>query len=245
MSFILEALRKSESERRMESAPQVMRVPLAIGRERLPSWVFVLIAALVISLIALAAASWRQFFSPASGPGVTAGSAPAALIENRDMRVKTPAPSSSTREPVTALSDDEPPSEPVESEAPAAETAEVGVDSAAVTAPTAPSPVATSATSATAATTPRPAAAAAAPEPDTSAASLPSAAALRAEGIPLPALDLQLHVYSANRSNRFVLVNGVRYGEGDEIAPGTELVRIAAEGAVLSFRGREFLLGAD
>jgi hypothetical protein len=40
-------------------------------------------------------------------------------------------------------------------------------------------------------------------------------------------------------------VNGLRFREGEEIAPGTVLVRIAAEGAVLRFKGREFLLGAN
>lgn len=58
----------------------------------------------------------------------------------------------------------------------------------------------------------------------------------------LPALDLTIHVFSADPAARFVLVNGERYVEGDQLAPGVNLVSILREGAVVDFRDHRFLL---
>lgn len=55
MSFILDALRKSESERQREAAPTLVRAPLAMARQRTPGWVWVMIALLAACLAAMAA----------------------------------------------------------------------------------------------------------------------------------------------------------------------------------------------
>ena len=74
------------------------------------------------------------------------------------------------------------------------------------------------------------------------AQSLPSAAALAAEGIALPTLRLELHAFNAQPRNRFVFINGRKYVEGERLAEGPMLVSITPTGAVLTHLGRRFLL---
>jgi general secretion pathway protein B len=71
---------------------------------------------------------------------------------------------------------------------------------------------------------------------------LPSAAALAAEGVLLPALRLDLHAYSERRSDRFVFINGRKYSEGERLPEGVVLETVELRGAVLSYNGRRFLL---
>jgi hypothetical protein len=75
---------------------------------------------------------------------------------------------------------------------------------------------------------------------------LPSAAALATEGVAVPALRLELHVYHRDRpADRLVIVNGNRYREGEALAEGPRVVAIDPTGAVLSYQGREFLLSPE
>jgi hypothetical protein len=67
MSFILDALRKSESERQRDSAPSLVRLPLARARRRTPVWTWLVIGVLALALAAVSAAWW---FGNNSAPGV-------------------------------------------------------------------------------------------------------------------------------------------------------------------------------
>ena len=58
----------------------------------------------------------------------------------------------------------------------------------------------------------------------------------------LPAMTLNIHVFSPEPDRRFVLVNGERYVPGDVVADGVRLVDIRREGAILDFREHRFLL---
>lgn len=57
----------------------------------------------------------------------------------------------------------------------------------------------------------------------------------------LPELDLSIHVFSPVESERFVLINGERYGPGDSIGE-VEIVDISRDGAIVDFRSHRFLL---
>lgn len=59
----------------------------------------------------------------------------------------------------------------------------------------------------------------------------------------LPKLDLSMHVFSPERNERFIVLNGKRYTL-ESPAPGPELalLDIVADGAVFEFRGQRFLL---
>lgn len=78
MSFILDALRKSESERQREAAPSLSRAPLAQVRHRVPAWIWALISILLAALIALGAAWWqgRTSETRAADSGEPASAAP-------------------------------------------------------------------------------------------------------------------------------------------------------------------------
>lgn len=58
----------------------------------------------------------------------------------------------------------------------------------------------------------------------------------------LPTLKLVVHVYSNKPEERFVLINGTRYREGDELARGARLAEIRPQGALVDFRDYRFLL---
>lgn len=59
----------------------------------------------------------------------------------------------------------------------------------------------------------------------------------------MPKLDLSMHVYSPDRGERFIVLNGKRFSV-DSPSPGPELnlIDIVDDGAVLEFRGQRFLL---
>lgn len=58
----------------------------------------------------------------------------------------------------------------------------------------------------------------------------------------LPVLNVMAHIYSDNPENRFVLMNGQRYVEGDSLGEGVTLAEIRREGAVVDFREYRFLV---
>lgn len=58
----------------------------------------------------------------------------------------------------------------------------------------------------------------------------------------LPTLNLSIHVFSAEPTGRFVLINGERRVEGDDLGQGAQLVEIRREGALVQFRDFRFLL---
>ena len=65
MSFILDALRKSEVDRQRDAAPGLMRSPMASVRRETPVWSWLLIGLLALALVGIATAWWYL------GPGET------------------------------------------------------------------------------------------------------------------------------------------------------------------------------
>jgi len=59
VSYIFDALRKSESERQREVATSLSHAPLARPRQRVPIWAWLVIATLSLALAALALAWWQ------------------------------------------------------------------------------------------------------------------------------------------------------------------------------------------
>ncbi|HYN77783.1 MAG TPA: general secretion pathway protein GspB [Lamprocystis sp. (in: g-proteobacteria)] len=58
----------------------------------------------------------------------------------------------------------------------------------------------------------------------------------------LPAFLMTVHVFEADQSRRFVLINGLKYRGGDKTREGLTVERIVADGAVLSFQGNPFFV---
>lgn len=58
----------------------------------------------------------------------------------------------------------------------------------------------------------------------------------------IPAYFMTVHVYDEDPTKRFVLINALRYGEGEETREGLRVERIIPEGAVLSYLGDPFFV---
>ncbi len=215
MSFILDALKKAESERSRKAGPVLMDMRVAPPRQRLPAWAWILGCVLLANLLMLA---WMLLRKPATEPAVAAPPSPAPIAQP----AATAAPS---------------PIAPVE---PAPAPAPIVVAPVPATVP-APLP-ALALASAPAEPPPQIPAAAPAYPPSPRIDNLPTAQDLVAQGVSLPNLQMNLHVYDAVPANRYVLLNSRRMREGDEVADGVRVESITPGGVVLNARGRRFVL---
>lgn len=59
----------------------------------------------------------------------------------------------------------------------------------------------------------------------------------------LPAMSIMVHAYSDKSAERLVGINNRLLHEGDEIAPGLKLEKIIPDGMILSYRGHRFRRG--
>jgi general secretion pathway protein B len=215
VSFILDALRKSEHERQRSAVPGLSQVPLASPQPQLPRWALAVMAVLVAALLVIGGAWWQSTRAPASV---------ATTTPTVERSVELPPPAFSRTAPQQA--------------APSRGLARDATDTRGELAAAAAPSSAGAETAAPTSSAPRQLAL----PGDAATLDLPSAAALAAEGIVVPALRLELHAYSERPRERFVFINGRKYVEGDRLAEGPQIVSIEPAGAVLAHAGRRFLL---
>ena len=222
MSFILDALRKSEHERQRSATPGLSQVPLATPPPQMPRWALGVIGLLVAAVLVLGGAWWQG----TRVPGSTAQSPPAPTVE-RNVQLPPPTPRSAVRQqaaPARLQAPDESP-----------------LSSAAASSTGAPSTDAPSASGGNVVVRELSAPPRLTNLPDDSVA-LPSVAMLATEGVAVPPLHLELHAFSAQPRDRFVFINGRKYVEGDRLVEGPVLVAIEPTGAVLTHAGRRFMI---
>jgi general secretion pathway protein B len=248
MSFILDALKKSENQRQRQVGPSLADIPLRRARTDRPWWAVAVAALLVVNLGVLVVVLTRDRTPEAPPPAVAQQPAPAqqAPIVQPQARLARPqvAPSMSAPAPmrtnpaVHSLAD------------------EVGADtealpqdqsmdpdlSAAASVPEGP-PLVRSITPPTVAPVPNQATFEARPRSAPAEEEmLPTHSSLVASGTSLPDMRLDIHVYSAKPNERFVFVNMRKYVEGQAMSEGPTVERITTDGAVLNQRGTRFLL---
>lgn len=80
MSIILDALRKSENERRRQERPGLSQLPPALPRPTVPAWVFTTLGALATLVVVLAIAFWRLSSDPADIPVAAPAPMPATPV---------------------------------------------------------------------------------------------------------------------------------------------------------------------
>jgi general secretion pathway protein B len=220
MSFILDALKKAESERSRSAGPVLMDVRVVAQRQRLPTWAWVLGGALLANLLLL---GWL-------------------LLGRILLRKDEPAPA------VAAATSQAPIAQPAPPLAPPAAVTQPTIDETVLPAPavapvpaTVPLPEAELLPAPPVERTQRAASSPALPLlPRID--NLPTAQDLVAQGVALPALQLLLLAYDDLPANRYVLLNARRLREGDEVADGIRLESIVPTGVVLNARGRRFVL---
>jgi general secretion pathway protein B len=223
MSFILDALKKSEAERNRKSGPVLMDMRIASPRRHFPAWVWVIALVLLANLALLGYALLRT--GTKDTPATPVAATPPAPAPAQDTTgalppPTLPAPASAAANSPTSAPENAP------TEIPAAPAAGgVIMQSNAVVSPGNSVPGGNEATSA---------------RTDYATGNLPSDDDLRASGVTLPELRLSLHVYDDVAANRFILLNSSRLREGQETPEGVMVERIDPVGVVLSWHGRRF-----
>lgn len=219
MSLILEALKKSEAERRRGQSPDLFGNTLGTPppRRELPRvWPL-----LLLGLILLASA-WMIWSGGSRGEAVPAPESPAPIPAAPDEQAVEAAPVLLPTVPTA----------PVQQAPVAAPTKAEPKPIAKSTQPEAPSVPVSNAPVAMA-------------EPEASAPaeeSLPTLAVLDASSrAALPPLKLSMHVYAEEPGKRFAIVDGQRISEGALLGPGV-VEAIRRDGVVININGRRLLL---
>lgn len=231
MSFILDALRKSDAERQRGAAPGLADVRYAIRRSRRNIWLPILVAILSANVVFMGV----QWFSRGS-------ERPAAAPE------LAPSSPSASGDPVPAPAFAAEPA-PVANIRPLAREAEYGepllepeVNPEVASAPL---PVAEETAEPVTTVSPGPA-----PQPVPATPSrileskeLPTVEQLVGSGsMNIPMLNLDLHVYSEKAANRFVVIGSRKYHEGGQLTEGPTVETITKDGVVLAYQGQRFTL---
>ena len=221
MSFILDALKKSEIERQRQSVPGLMDTTPVRRRNRLPVWAIALGALLGVNLLVLTFVLTRKSApaTHASQPAHAPSIAEVSAEPPNHFSPLDPAPVFAPEIPVAALASPSSvqtqPSRAVSTSAPAA-----------VHRVRHPDPLLT--------------------EPDAGPEShevLPSMSEISLTGSQaLPELHLDVHVYATKPSERFVYINMRKYHEGATLQEGPAVERIRRDGVVLNYQGLRFIL---
>jgi general secretion pathway protein B len=225
MSFILDALKKSESERQRQAGPALLEMRIVRPTRQLPVWVMVVGAILIISVAALAWMVLRPGSVPATA-AVPAAAPVAAAVGNAQA---AGAPPNATAPASTAASVQGPRS-----------VAPLAVNAATATAPALAQQPAEPASDSNPADTEPAVAPPAGTARETSASNLRNYTEL---GGSLPELRLDLHVYASNPAERYAFINMHKVREGDVTPEGVQVKEITRDGVVLDYRGTEFILG--
>jgi general secretion pathway protein B len=237
MSFILDALKKSEIERQRQAVPGLMDARPAPPRARFPLWAVGLCALLGVNIVVLAFVLTRG-----SAPRPPAGVAPATEVLASPAQVT---PQVAARVAPAAAEPRPDHFSPMDSattyapEVPPTGAAPTEVAPLAVPHPHANRPDAADEALRSAAHPADPILTHEDGGADTEV--LPSINEINLNG-QVPEMHLDVHVYATRPADRFVYVNMRRYREGETLAEGPVIERIRRDGVVLDYRGVRFLL---
>ena len=214
MSFILDALKKAESDRQRQSTPGFSDVAEGTERKSSPRWLWVLGGLLCINLLVLAVVLLRPDPQPAATTSLILDT-PIRREASSSSVAEAEDSSSSFSEIVADVKKQEPAPAPPVTEAPAREQ-----------------PVVATATESVEFKA-----------PSTLTTAYETFNEVRAAGlVQLPNLHLDIHVYSEQAADRFVFVNMSKYEEHAALSEGPVVSEIVPEGVILEYRGTEFLL---
>jgi general secretion pathway protein B len=225
MSFILDALKKSEMERQRQTVPGLMDTRVSQRRARLPVWAIALCVLLGVNLLVLSFVLWRKnpaAARPSPPPEVTSAhnaAAPPAATEHFSPLDATPVYAPEI--PVAtggASAASQPPA--------IREGAGERLGNAAVHPVHHSDPVLNDSDA-----------------QDDNQEVLPTISEISLTGAQtLPELHLDVHVYATRAADRFVYINMRKYHQGATLQDGPTIERIRRDGVVLNYQGMRFLL---
>jgi general secretion pathway protein B len=264
MSFILDALRKSEHERQRQAGPGLAEVAVAAPKTRTNVWATAAVALLVVNLAVVGVLLMRKADDVSPTPAAASGpssSVATAAATSESVEPRPDANSIAPPRPVTRQSSEPPPMlRPAEPD-PAAPASRNPLEEEVSGYPPEFDPRTMSDSAATPVGPPAvtrlpaggdrvvyetlpeadPIGPRGYPEPAAAPAGLPTADEMSAGG-GVPELRLELHVYSNRPTERFAFINSRKYREGDTLQEGPRVEEITPDGVVLDLRGRRFLL---
>jgi general secretion pathway protein B len=221
VSFILDALRKSERERQRQATPGLADAAQRPAGRNQQRWIVVLAVILGVNALLVAGLLLRggEDETPAIRAVRNAPVPPAAPAPDR-----RPAQLASRREDVRPLEE------------------EAGTDEG-----TREKPSVTVATAPAAADQPvvrrPPPAAITPPAPARPGQSPPSMEQLVLDGqLEMAPLRLEMHVFNSQPAQRAVWINTSKYRQGDTLKEGPRVEEITADGVILNHQGKRFLL---
>ncbi len=220
MSFILDALKKSENSRLRQDHPAIFDAQAAaVRRQGLPRWGIALMVLLGLNLLILAYALWRPTEPPAAVPTVQPESTTASAAAHTAAAPAQSRPALS-RPALAAPAPTAPALAAPPSAAPTRSMAAPPSDARRSTPP-------------------------AFPVSSEESPTLPSRDDLLAAGAAIPEANLNMHVYDASPALRFVLLNGQRLREGEVSREGLRVEQILPSGVLLSTGGTSFMLSIN
>jgi general secretion pathway protein B len=214
MSFILDALKKSEMERQRQSVPGLMDTRLVQRRHRLPVWAVALGVLLAVNLLGLVFVLSRKSSNDTGPRPVAAARVAATPAPQQHFSPLDPAPQYAPEIPVA-------PAEQSPSEDAATATRAVAAHPVRKPDPTLTDEEASA----------------------DNQEVLPSINEISLAGAQsLPELHLDVHVYATRPAERFVYINMRKYHEGGKLQEGPSVERIRRDGVVLNYQGLRFIL---
>jgi hypothetical protein len=235
MSFILDALKKSEIERQRQTIPGLVDLGPSRPRTKLPAWAIALCALLAVNLLVLSVVLIRGAAS-GRGAAVSGAAHPATAV---------PFAGDAARAPDASRGADAAPNDHFSPLDTPVYAPEIPVGAAPAPAHPEQPPAA------------RPQSEVAAGrathrhdpvlnEDDYKAVDsevLPTIDEISLSGAQaLPEMHLDVHVFATNSAERFVYINMRQYHEGATLAEGPTLERIRRDGVILDYQGLRFLL---
>ncbi len=218
MSFILDALRKSEHERQRNRAPGIADMRTAQKQPNRSLWI-PLVALLAGLNLALLGVLWFVGSKPDAPSATPLASNPIAA----SARPATDVDTSTGRRLSAELELQSAPEESLEP----SRFASIAPPSAGLAAPEAANKSAGISS-------------------NKSGSGIPTVTEAMLDGsLSVTPLHLDIHVYSAKPAERFVFINTNRYGEGERTREGPTVTTINEQGVILNYQGRDFLLTRD
>ena len=243
MSYILDALRKSEQERRQaDPATALSEGPRAIDPPARAAGAPVTVLA-AVAAVGILAGAWWVFSADLQPAAVVAASGPAEAAPREPARADAAAASGESTPVRSAMAPEAPKSETTEESAPELKPSPFAAaprrgpvhDLGRQARIEEPAPAA-------AAPARQAAARPAAPEP------APPVPLKFLHAMPdefrgaLPSLAVTIHIYAPRAADRILYINNRQYRAGDRVGEGIRLEQIVEDGAVLSYRGQRFKL---